>query len=1034
MYAEWFITDNTRAWVTAATLDYSYDPWLVILSVVIAVFASYTAFHLVVRLKAASSALGSRIWLATGAVSMGSGIWTMHFIAMLAVRLPLEARYDTSLTALSFVFAIIASGFAFFCVNRSTGAYRPRVVGAVLLGAGIGAMHYTGMAAMRMDAAILYDPYVFAISIVVAVSLSYVALQLLFHSLNPNASKISERVRRFASGIVMGLSIAAMHYTGMAATHFVPSGPRPAPGAELDGMLLIVAVGLATVILIAVALAASVIGQWLEIKESQLAESETFLRTLVDGVQDGIVSIDEHGAIETFNPAAELMFAYRVDEVIGRNVATLMAAPDGDRHDGYLENYRSGGQPKFIGLGPRELTARRKDGSTFPIEISIGELVVGGKRTFIGSMRDITERKRTEQALRESERRMSNITANSPGMIYRRVLHRDGSVSYPYVSPRAGELFGMDAADIMADGNSFLALLQPAERERFAKIIQESAETLSPIDVRLEITTPGGETKWMRTISKPERSEEGEVVWDAVTFDITTLVQAEAEKKRVEEALRESEERHRQLVALSPDSIMVHCEGRVVFANPGAAKVFGADSADQLIGMRSLDLVPEDSHDQIKERHRKVVDHGALLSFEEQKRRQLDGTVIDVETAGVPFTWQGQRAALAVTRDISRRKQAEVALRITQFAVDRSADGIFWMTPDAGFFYVNDTACRMLGYTRDELLSLSVWDINPSLTPALWPAAWKNIQNRGSFVGEHEHQTRDGHVFPVEVTTNHIEFEGKEYNCSIVRDITDRKQAERDLQEAKESAELANRSKSEFLANMSHELRTPMNAVLGFSEIIKSQTLGPVGSPKYLEYAGDIHDSGQHLLALIDDILDLSKVESGVIELDEEEVAVADVVQSVVTLVKGRADIGEIVVETDLSDGLPPLMADKRKLKQILVNLLSNGIKFTEAGGTVVLKVWCRGGGYVFQVCDTGIGMALEDIPKALSPFGQIDSALDRKYEGTGLGLPLTKALVELHGGSLDLQSQPGTGTTVTVRFPAERIGIVSPSSRKASA
>jgi signal transduction histidine kinase len=244
-----------------------------------------------------------------------------------------------------------------------------------------------------------------------------------------------------------------------------------------------------------------------------------------------------------------------------------------------------------------------------------------------------------------------------------------------------------------------------------------------------------------------------------------------------------------------------------------------------------------------------------------------------------------------------------------------------------------------------------------------------------------------------------------------------------DLGFARDQAEAANHAKSEFLASMSHELRTPLNAIIGFSEIIKGETFGPVGSDKYRDYASDIHESGYHLLALINDILDLSKVESGFAELQEEDVGIHEFVRSVTTMLAGRAEKGAVALELDVPDDVPALRIDRRRLKQILVNLLSNAIKFTPGGGTVTLKIWSRAeSGYVFQVIDTGIGIAVADIPRALAPFQQIDSGLNRKHEGTGLGLPLTNSLVEMHGGYLDLQSEVGAGTTVTVRFPAERI------------
>jgi signal transduction histidine kinase len=239
------------------------------------------------------------------------------------------------------------------------------------------------------------------------------------------------------------------------------------------------------------------------------------------------------------------------------------------------------------------------------------------------------------------------------------------------------------------------------------------------------------------------------------------------------------------------------------------------------------------------------------------------------------------------------------------------------------------------------------------------------------------------------------------------------------LAHARDRAEAADHAKSEFLAMMSHELRTPLNAVIGFSEIMKTEALGPIGSTKYREFADDIYVSGQHLLELINDILDLSKIEAGKSRLCADKIEIAELVDSVVTLVRESAKKNAIEIELDCPADLPDMLADRRKIKQILANLLSNGIKFTPAGGKISLRAWCDSdSGHGFRVADTGIGIAPGDIPKALAPFQQIDSKLGRKHEGTGLGLPLTKALVELHGGTLDIESEVGAGTTVTLHFP----------------
>ena len=214
-----------------------------------------------------------------------------------------------------------------------------------------------------------------------------------------------------------------------------------------------------------------------------------------------------------------------------------------------------------------------------------------------------------------------------------------------------------------------------------------------------------------------------------------------------------------------------------------------------------------------------------------------------------------------------------------------------------------------------------------------------------------------------------------------------------------------------------------MNAIIGFSGILKSQIYGPETSEQYSDFANEIYNAGQHLLDLINDILDLSKVEAGQEELHEEDIVVPELIRSIMSLVGQRALEKGVVFETEIQKDSPSLHADKRKLKQIFLNLLTNAIKFTEAGGKVTVSAWCcTESGYVFQIVDTGIGIAPADIAKALSKFGQVDSNINFQHEGTGLGLSLTKELIELHGGSLDLQSEVGAGTTVTVRFPAARI------------
>jgi signal transduction histidine kinase len=234
-------------------------------------------------------------------------------------------------------------------------------------------------------------------------------------------------------------------------------------------------------------------------------------------------------------------------------------------------------------------------------------------------------------------------------------------------------------------------------------------------------------------------------------------------------------------------------------------------------------------------------------------------------------------------------------------------------------------------------------------------------------------------------------------------------------------AETANRTKSEFLANMSHELRTPLNAIIGFSEVIKLGMFGPLNE-RYRSYGGDIFYSGNHLLELINEILDLSKLEAGQLELHEEDIDVESTIRESRRLIEFQAQKSGVELSEAIEERLPLLRADDRRFRQILINLFSNAVKFTPEGGRVHVSVRRLNGGIAIAIRDTGIGISPDQIPKALQPFGQIDSKISRKYEGTGLGLPLAKHLVELHGGTLTIRSEVNVGTTVTLILPLHRV------------
>ena len=291
----------------------------------------------------------------------------------------------------------------------------------------------------------------------------------------------------------------------------------------------------------------------------------------------------------------------------------------------------------------------------------------------------------------------------------------------------------------------------------------------------------------------------------------------------------------------------------------------------------------------------------------------------------------------------------------------------------------------------------------------------------------------DGSAIYIRTTTSIARGREEDWSCVLrtVEDVTARKAAEESLQIAKEQAENANRSKSEFLARMSHDLRTPLNAILGFSEIIENEILGPISNEAYKSYAQDIHHSGSHLLDLINDLLDLSKIEAGQYELSESVVNLPEVVNQVMRLVEPDALKKSVQLSSEITGGLPHLHIDPRATRQMLLNLLSNAVKFTPEGGEVSVHTYLCQQGLGIIVRDSGVGIAPENLKRVFEPFSQIERAAPhshlanrhpaRTHPGTGLGLSIVKALIELHGGKIEIESEPGTGTSATLRFPKER-------------
>jgi PAS domain S-box-containing protein len=777
--------------------------------------------------------------------------------------------------------------------------------------------------------------------------------------------------------------------------------------------------------------------------ERALRDSEAKFRSYIEHAPLGLFVADRTGRFVEVNRAAAELTGYETPALLDLSVPDIIATEDRDvglRHFAtVVEEGFADGHFRF----------RTRSGRTTWMSVRAVRLT---DERFMAFCQDISERKQAVDEIVQSRNLLLNIIDTSPSRIFWKDLDlrylgcntlfaRDAGKNHP------DEIIGKD--DYQMGWSEQAELYRADDRavmdSGVAKLFFEEPQT-----------TPTGQTIWLRTSKVPLKDQQGKIVGVLGVYEDFTARKAAEQHVRnlsqrmllatssaqlgvwdwnVRENLMEWDDRMYELYGATRETTPNNIDAWMNGLHPEDKEAAVAECQAALNGEREFDTIFRVRHPDGSVRH--IKGNGLVIRGTDGKAERMIGINADItahKAAEAELIQHREHLEELVQQRTDDLQKANKQLRDTQFAMESVGIGIHWVDFETGrLTYVNKAAADMLGYHIEEMLALRVVDIDPNLDEAGFRQASDLIRQKRHLQFESTHKTKDGRVVPVEITAyfQPDQADVRARFIVFINDITQRKETEKSLLDAKESAESANIAKSAFLANMSHEIRTPMNAILGMANLLRRGGVTPTQADRL----DKIDLASNHLLGTINDILDISKIEAGKFVIEEAPVAIDSLLSNVHSILAERAQAKGLGLNVEAGSFPLNVQGDSTRIQQALLNYATNAIKFTEKGSIALraitleetdTSVWVR-----FEVQDTGIGIPPETMARLFSAFEQADNSTTRKYGGTGLGLAITRRLAELMGGEVGVESTPDVGSTFwfTVRLKkTEGLADVTPS------